>query len=248
MHDRHLKLVVEYDGTDFAGWQVQPRQRTVQGTLESAFGDLVDGEVRVAGAGRTDAGVHALAMAAHADLESGLDAATIRDAVNSRLPDDVFLHEVSDAPSGFHARFSATAREYVYLIGRSESPIWRRRRWFVRGRLDDEAMLRSLEPLRGEHDFSSFCLSGSEPAHHRCRVDAISLECVPKHGGMIVFHIRADRFLRGMVRSIVGTITEIGRGRFDPGDMGDILGAMDRGRAGPTAPAHGLYLERVIYD
>jgi tRNA pseudouridine38-40 synthase len=248
VHDRHLKLVVEYDGADFAGWQVQPGRRTVQGTLEDAFGDLAGAAVRVTGAGRTDAGVHALAMPAHVDIASDLEAATIRDAVNARLPDDVFLHEVSDAPEDFHARFSATARRYVYLIGLTESPVWRRRRWFVRGRLDADAMATAGTVLRGEHDFSSFCLAGSEPAHHRCRVDAFSIECEARYGGMFIFHIRADRFLRGMVRSIVGTLVEVGRGRFGAGEVQEILDAMDRGRAGPTAPAHGLYLERVEYE
>ncbi|MBD3367737.1 MAG: tRNA pseudouridine(38-40) synthase TruA [Candidatus Eisenbacteria bacterium] len=248
VHDRHLKLVVEYDGADFAGWQVQPGQRTVQGVLEEAFGDLSGRAVRVTGAGRTDAGVHALAMTAHVDLETDLEAASIRNAVNARLEDDVLLHDVSDAPPDFHARYSATARSYLYLMGRSRSPIWRGRRWFVRGPLDLDAMSAATEALAGEHDFSSFCLAGSEPEHHRCRVDAISIECEPRYGGMIVFHIRADRFLRGMVRSIVGTLVEVGRGRFAAGEMGDILDAMDRGRAGPTAPACGLYLERVDYE
>ena len=248
MHARHLKLVVEYDGGDFAGWQVQPGQRTVQGTLEDALADLIGEESRLVGAGRTDAGVHALAMPAHVDVASELPADTIRDALNARLPDDVFLHEVADAPSSFHARHSATARSYVYLIGLSESPVWRRHRWFARGGLDLEAMDAALEPLRGELDFSSFCLTGSEPEHHRCRVDAISIECERRYGGMIVFQIRANRFLRGMVRSIVGTLVEVGRGRFEPAAMKQVVDAMDRSAAGPTAPAHGLYLTRVEYE
>jgi tRNA pseudouridine38-40 synthase len=248
VHSSHLKLVVEYDGTDFAGWQVQPGMRTVQGTLQGALADLVGTEVEVTGAGRTDAGVHALGMAAHVDIATDLDAGTVRNAVNARLPDDVFLHEVTDAPPEFHARFSATARSYLYLIGRTESPVWRRHRWFIGGRLDVERMRGAMGPFLGERDFSSFCLTGSEPNHHRCRVDAISLECEPRHGEMIVFHIRANRFLRGMVRSIVGTLVDVGRGRFEPEEMQDILECLDRGRAGPTAPAHGLYLERVDYE
>lgn len=247
MHARNLKLVLEYDGTDFAGWQVQPDQRTVQGVLEEAFSDLAGAGVAVTGAGRTDAGVHALGQVASVETDLGLSQAAVAAALNARLPDDVYVKSVTDVPDSFHARFDATSRAYTYLIGRSESPLWRRHRWCVRSKLDLGAMRAAGEMLLGENDFSSFCLSGSAPEHHRCRVDAISLEWTPEHGGMSIFRIEANRFLRGMVRSIVGTLVDVGRGSAAPETFAAVLAAEDRGRAGRTAPAHGLYLTEVKY-
>ena len=248
MHDRNLKLTVEYDGTDFSGWQVQPGMRTVQGDLEAALADLVGEETRITGAGRTDAGVHALGQVASVATSLTLPVERIAGALNARLARDVRIPEVVDVPMEFHARFGAISRSYVYLIGGSESAIWRRNRWFVSAELDRAAMRGALETLEGEHDFSSFCLVGSEPDHHRCRVTGISLECGVDFGGMTVVRISANRFLRGMVRSVVGTLVEVGRGKTAPTEFEEILEARDRGAAGPTAPPHGLYLEEVRYD
>jgi tRNA pseudouridine38-40 synthase len=239
--------VIEYDGTGFAGWQVQPGQRTVQGVLEDAAADLAGAPVAVAGAGRTDAGVHALGQAANLSLALGMEPATIASALNARLPDDLLIRSAEIVPADFHARFSAVSRKYVYLIGAEASPLWRHRRWHVRISLDPGAMREAAGLLEGEHDFSSFCLTGSEPEHHRCRVSRISLEWVPEHGGMHVLRIEANRFLRGMVRSIVGTLVDVGRGRTSPERFGSILEANDRGEAGATAPPHGLYLTEVTY-
>jgi tRNA pseudouridine38-40 synthase len=248
MHSRNIKLTVEYDGTDFAGWQVQPGQRTVQGELERAFGDLTGAETRVTGAGRTDAGVHALGQVAHVPVSLDLPCDRLAGAVNARLERDARVLLAEDVPEKFHARFDATSRSYAYLIGATESPVWRRNRWFVGAELDLEAVRAALGALEGEHDFSSFCLTGSEPDHHRCRVTSISLESQFDLGGMHVLSITANRFLRGMVRSIVGTAVEVGRGKVSPGEFEEILNARDRGAAGPTAPPHGLYLRAVRYD
>ena len=247
MHDRHLKFVIEYDGTDFAGWQVQPEELTVQGTLETALADLEGAAVRLTGAGRTDAGVHALGQVAGVGTALELPADRIRQAVNARLPADVLILAAEDVDSSFHARFDAVSRSYSYLIGATESPVWRRNRWFVRTELDHAAMSAALPALEGEHDLSSFCLAGSKPDHHRCRVTGISLECDPGFGGMVILRITANRFLRGMVRSVVGTLVEVGRGKVPPGELENILNARDRGAAGPTAPPWGLYLEEVRY-
>lgn len=248
MHDRNIKLVIEYDGTDFAGWQLQPDDRTVQGVLQQAVSGLARQEVRLVAAGRTDAGVHALGQVANARTRLELSPEEIRCAVNARLPDDVLVLDVSDVPWTFHARFDATSRSYVYLMSRTESPLWRRRRWFVRYPLDLEAMRAAAEALRGERDFGSFCLTGSEPAHERCRLTRVSIEYEDRLGGLIALRLTADRFLRGMVRSIAGTLVEVGRGKIAPEDMEGILNARDRGAAGPTAPPWGLYLEEVRYD
>ena len=226
---------------------MQPDQRTVQGVLEDAVSDLGGEGLSVTGAGRTDAGVHALGQVAHVKCSIELPAETVRAAVNARLSEDVRVHLVEDVPLAFHARYDAVSRSYAYLIGLSESPVWRLRRWSVRGDLNARAMAAAAESLAGEHDFGSFALTGSEPDHHRCHITATSLECDPRHGGMLVFRVEANRFLRGMVRSIVGTLVEVGRGRLDPADIPAILEARDRARAGPTAPPHGLYLVDVTY-
>ena len=248
MHGRNLKLTLEYDGTDFSGWQVQPETRTVQGVLEDALADLVGEAVRVTGAGRTDAGVHALGQVANVTTSLALPAEKAGAALNARLPRDVGIVGAVDVPESFHARFDAVSRAYRYLIGGAESPVWRRNRWFVRAALAEEPMREALAVLLGEHDFSSFCLVGSEPDHHRCCVTEISLECEVDFGGMVILRIVANRFLRGMVRSIVGTLVEVGRGKTSPSEFETILAARDRGAAGPTAPPHGLYLEEVRYD
>ena len=248
MHDRNLKLTVEYDGTDFSGWQVQPETRTVQGELEAALADLTGEATRVTGAGRTDAGVHALGQVASVATSLDLPAERIGHALNARMERDVRIVQVVDVPASFHARFDAVSRSYFYLIGSTESAVWRRNRWFVSASLDTSAMLEALRVVEGEHDFSSFCLTGSEPDHHRCRVTGISLECEVDFGGLLVVRITANRFLRGMVRSVVGTLVEVGRGRTTPDEFEKILAARDRGAAGTTAPPHGLYLEEVRYD
>lgn len=247
MHARNIRLELEYDGTDFAGWQVQPAKRTVQGVLEEAFADLVGGAVRVVGAGRTDAGVHALGQVSHTVCSITLPCPKIAAALNARLPEDVHVKSADDADPDFHARFSAVSRTYMYLIGLSPSPIWRRHRLLVRSKLDVDAMKEALTVLAGRHDFSSFCLSGGGPAHHGCEITEISLESERRFGGMLILEVTADRFLRGMVRSIVGTLVEVGKGTLRPGAVPAILDARDRASAGPTAPAKGLYLVRVSH-
>ena len=247
MHDRNLKLTLEYDGTEFSGWQVQPDERTVQGDLEAALSDLTGEDLRVTGAGRTDAGVHALGQVASVATSLRLPIERVGPALNARLDRDVRVVGAEDVPSAFHARFDAVSRSYFYLIGATESAVWRRNRWFVSAGLDTAAMGEALDALQGEHDFSSFCLAGSEPDHHRCRVTGISLECEVNFGGMVVVRITANRFLRGMVRSVIGTLVDVGRGKTSPRGFREILEARDRGAAGATAPAHGLYLQTVRY-
>ncbi len=248
MSVRKIKLTIEYDGAGFSGWQVQPGVRTVQGDLEAAFSALEGLDIRVHGAGRTDAGVHALGQVAHAETDLALPVEKLRAALNARLDDDVFIVSAEDVGVDFNARFDAVSRSYLYLMGFTESPLWRGRRWLVKGALDRDAMETALVPFGGVIDCSSFCLAGSEPKHHRCRIDRISLEWLREHGEMLVLRVEADRFLRGMVRSIVGTLVEVGRGRISAGSIPEIIDARDRGRAGPTVPPWGLYLERIEYE
>ncbi len=248
MSARKIKLTIEYDGAGFSGWQVQPGVRTVQGDLEAAFASLARRDTRVHGAGRTDAGVHALGQVAHSETDLTLPVEKLRAALNARLDDDVFIVSAEDVGADFNARFDAVSRSYAYLMGFTESPLWRGRRWLVKGAMDRDAMETALVPFAGVIDCSSFCLTGSEPKHHRCRIDRISLEWSSEHGEMLVLRIEADRFLRGMVRSIVGTLVEIGRGRISAESIQEIIDARDRSRAGPTVPPWGLYLERIEYE
>ncbi|MCD4690748.1 tRNA pseudouridine(38-40) synthase TruA, partial [bacterium] len=169
-------------------------------------------------------------------------------ALNARLPEDARVRVVDEAPEEFNARFSAVRRSYVYIMAEEPDPLWRDRRWVVGKGLDRDAMREAGAFLVGEHNFRSFCLTGSEPEHHRCRLDSISLEWLPELGGMLVLRVSANRFLRGMVRSIVGTLVDVGRGRTSPSGFRGIFEARDRSRAGATAPACGLYLKKVDYS
>ncbi|MDP6777103.1 MAG: tRNA pseudouridine(38-40) synthase TruA [Candidatus Latescibacteria bacterium] len=241
---RNIRLVLEYDGTDFRGWQVQPGQRTVQGELETVLRRLFGGPIRVTAAGRTDAGVHARGQVANFAADSALDLTTIKRAVDALLPDDVSVRSVDCVPPEFNARRDAQRREYAYHVAFERRALGRRYAVWVRGKLDLGAMQRGADSLIGLHDFSSFCVAANEKENRCCRV----LECVWERadGGMRL-KIAADRFLRAMVRGIAGTLLQVGRGTRDAGDIPGILEARNRACAGPTAPAHGLFLERVVY-
>ena len=244
MSGRVLKLTVEYDGTGFAGWQVQPGTRTVQGVLEEAFSDLEGASVRVHGAGRTDAGVHALGQVAHVETGLELPPERIAGALNARLADDVRVRSVEEASEDFNARFSATARRYSYRILRGRD-VFDPHCWQIYFDVDRQAMDRGARELLGRHDFSSFCKTSSlKPDGNFCEVDLCRFEWSPQ-GAM--FEIRANRFLHHMVRTIVGTLVEIGRGARPADDIPAILAARDRRSAGRMAPARGLFLEEVTY-
>lgn len=242
-----LRLRLAYDGTDFAGWQVQPRRRTVQGSLESALSRILDRPVRVAGSGRTDAGVHARGQVASAEVDTGLSEERLRLGLNALLPEDLRLLDLAFEEPGFHARRSATAKEYRYEIAQGEvlSPFLARYRWHYRRLLDEEAMNRAAALLLGRHDFSSFVSTGGQAENHRREIRLALFRRT--EAGDLVFRVEADGFLYRMVRNLVGTLVEIGRGRRPPEEMAALVAARDRRLAGPTAPARGLFLERVSY-
>lgn len=218
----------------------------MQGALLRAARPLLGPDVRVTGASRTDAGVHALRQVASVRTDSGLPPAAIRGALNAALPADIRVVDVRDAAAAFDARRSATGKRYAYLIdnGPVASPLLLRYAWHVPVPLDVEAMRRALAPLRGRHDFSAFCAAAGRAATPVCVVQA--LHVVRRHGRLALF-VSADRFIHHMVRTIVGSAVAVGRGGHSPAWLGEVLAGRDRRRAGPTAPAQGLTLLRVVY-
>jgi tRNA pseudouridine38-40 synthase len=235
---------VEYDGSRYGGWQRQTNAATIQATLETAFSTVLRRPCAVVGAGRTDAGVHARCQCAHIETAAALDPAAVRLSVNALLPFDIAIDRLLPVEDAFHARFSAISRRYRYYLCTKKRPLLFKRAWMVFYPIDWRMVRRSAEALCGTHDFSTFCAAGSGARHARCTVTEASLT---EENDLIVFTIEANRFVYTMVRSIVGTLIDIGRGRItDP--MADLLASRDRARAGMTAPACGLVLDRVFYE
>lgn len=257
-----FRLTVAYDGTGLVGWQRQASGVSVQGLLEDAFGALAGAPVAVHGSGRTDAGVHAAGQVASATLETRLPADVIRRALNARLPPAVRVLDVAQAPDDFHARFSARRKTYRYVIWNAPfaGPFAYRYAWHVAGPLDLTAMQEAAGDLIGRHDFTGLQSTGSD-VHTAVRTvsaaaivekqgpaAAAIVPIVGLDGGrLLVFEITADGFLRHMVRAAAGLIVEIGAGRRAPDSVARVLAARDRALAGPTAPAHGLWLMHVEY-
>ena len=241
-----IAIGVEYDGAGFHGWQVQPDVATVQGTLLEAARPLFEGEVRAIGASRTDAGVHALGQTVSLAGACALPAASLQAALNARLPRTVRVLAAADATAGFDARRAALGKRYLYLIDNADvsSPLRRPWAWHVPGRLDLAAMRTALAAVRGRHDFSAFCAAPGREANPVCRLRAAH---VLARKSLVAVAVSADRFLHHMVRNLVGSAVEVGRGARAPGWLAEVLDARDRTRAGPTAPAHGLLLLRVLY-
>lgn len=232
-----------YDGTPYAGFQVQPNARTVQGELERALSELCAEPVRITGAGRTDAGVHATGQVIDFRTASALDRETMERGVNALLPEDIAISALEDAAEGFHSRFSATGRTYEYRIrsAATRDPLERHREHWLPGPLDVDAMAEASGSLVGRHDFAAFAAGVGGERNVRRAVWG-------RDGDVLRFEIEADAFLRGMVRGIVGTLLWVGRGKISVGRFGEILRSRDRGVAGPSAPARGLCLVRVAYD
>jgi tRNA pseudouridine38-40 synthase len=247
---RILKLTVQYDGTDYVGWQRQAEGASIQGLLEEALSRIDGTRVTVHGAGRTDAGVHAMGQVASARMASTLDADTLRRALNAVLPPDVRVTNVEDAAGDFHARFSARGKIYEYRFVNAPfvSPFLHRYAWHIIPPLDVEAMREASGALLGRHDFAAFQAAGSDVGSSVRTIRRIEWEAGGGPDVPLRLRIVGDDFLRHMVRTIAGTLVEVGLRRWPAGCTGEILGSRDRGRAGPTAPARGLFLARVVYD
>jgi tRNA pseudouridine38-40 synthase len=243
---RTLKLVLEYDGSNYCGWQAQSDAPTIQGVLEQALAKILGERVRVSGAGRTDAQVHALGQVASFRSASHLPVEALHRGLNSLLPRDVAIREVQDAPADFHARFSALGKVYAYrILNRPvRSPLRLRYVWHVPQPLDLLTMAVAASYLRGTHDFASFQAAGSGVKTTERTLTELT---VTRDGEEVVVRITAKGFLRHMVRNIVGTLVEVGRGARPPTDVKQILEACDRRLAGVTAPPQGLYLVEVLY-
>ncbi len=245
---RHIRLVVEYDGSELHGWQRQHGSPTVQQHLEEALAKLLTHEVQVAGASRTDAGVHARGQVAAFRTERPIPLHGIRRGLNSMLPPSIAIRDAAEVPEDFHPRFSATGKHYRYtILARPErSPRWRDRAWHFSEPLNVHAMHDAAAVLVGEHDFSAFRAAGCTAKTTIRRVDSITLTRL--HPYVLEVDIRGNAFLRQMVRILVGTLTDVGVGRLSVSQVPEILAGKDRTKAGPTAPAHGLELIEVRYD
>jgi len=244
---RTYKLTLAYDGTNYVGWQRQANGASVQQLVEEAFAPLVDGVApTVAGAGRTDAGVHALGQVASVNAEIDLSPQAVQRALNVRLPADIRVLHVEDATPGFHARFHAVRKQYRYRMITASvlSPFDRWYVWHAPGRRNVDVMREAAAVLVGKHDFASFQARGASVAATIRTVHDVNLA---SEGDEIRLTIEGDGFLRHMVRAIVGTLVEIGRGWRSPDDMDALLARGDRGAAGATGPPHGLFLVRVDY-
>lgn len=239
------RVVVEYDGTDFAGWQRQAGARTVQGVLEEALAPLAQGRVAVIGAGRTDAGVHAEGQVANVRAATRLAAPELARAWNARLPRDVAIRALAPAPADYHARRAARSKLYAYRLwtNATRSPLRERFTVWKRPPLDLAALHAATALLVGTHDFASFCAAGGD-AHGTIRT-ITRAQWIGAVGGELRLEVEGPGFLRHMVRNLVGSLLEVARGRREPEWIATLLARRDRTLAGPTAPARGLVLVRV---
>lgn len=239
-------VVLEYDGSAFGGWQFQENAPTVQAALERAVHKRFGEGRRAGGASRTDAGVHARGQVAIFDLAYAIAPERLRAALNSALPPAVRVLNARRVKSDWDPRRASTAKTYSYVIHnrQPDSPFWRGRAWMIYQPLDTAAMRRAAAHLLGRHDFSSFRAAGCEAAHPVRTIKALT---VTRRGDFVTVRVTADAFLYHMVRNIVGTLAEVGRGRMTPAQVKTILHARDRRQAGPTAPAEGLYLEKIYF-
>ncbi|MFI5264295.1 MAG: tRNA pseudouridine(38-40) synthase TruA [Candidatus Kapaibacterium sp.] len=242
-----IALLIEYDGTDFAGWQIQPGVRTVQHELETAFERVLQKNIPLTAAGRTDAGVHALGMVAHAELPDSvtLPLEKLNDAVNATSGHDIVVRSMKEVASDFHARYSALDREYRYTIFRRRTALDRNFSWYVRGEIDLPVMNNAARHLLGDHDFTSFSKRSEDVEHYRCTLDKCEITVDEE---IITIAIRANRFVRGMVRAIVGGLVEVGKGKMNEERFLQLLDTpTEADRAKYLAPAEGLIFWKVRY-
>lgn len=240
------RLRIAYRGTAYAGWQRQPNALAVQQVVEEALADLLGEEVSIVGAGRTDAGVHARAQIAHLQLERDFPTSGLVHGTNTRLPGDVRILAAHRMPEGFHARRSAAAKEYRYRLVRTAvlSPLDAPTSLRLAPGADLEAMRRAAAALIGRHDFTAFALAGGSHTDPRRRILLVEWR---ERGELVILRLVGDAFLRGMVRSLVGTLLEVGSGRRSPEEFAVLLEGRPRSAAGPTAPARGLVMHEVFY-
>ena len=243
---QNYRLTIAYDGTRFFGWERQPGKDTIQGKLEAVLGELQGAPVNVIGAGRTDAGVHARAMTANVVLDTALTPEEIRDYMNRYLPDAIAVREVKEAAPRFHARYNALGKTYRYtgFVGEVKPVFDRKYVTLLPYAPDVERMRQAAAYLTGEHDFAAFC---GNPRMKKSTVRTVDTIDIQQRKDRITFTFHGNGFLQNMVRILVGTLLEVGRGFWEPEQVQAILDSRDRKQAGPTAPPEGLCLMKVDY-
>ncbi|HTK83236.1 MAG TPA: tRNA pseudouridine(38-40) synthase TruA [Bacteroidota bacterium] len=241
---RNIRLIVEYDGTNYCGWQRQENGPTIQGEVEAALAKIFQEQITINGAGRTDAGVHARGQVANFRADIQMAPAAILRALNGLLPPDIVIRAADEVSFDFHARYSARERSYSYSISRKPSALNRHFTWELNYDLKVDPMRWAAASIVGTHDFESFCKANSDVEHHRCTVLAARWD---ENVDELKFSIRADRFLHGMVRALVGTMVNVGRSYTPLEEFVRILEKKNRSEAGQAAPAKGLMLEEVVY-
>lgn len=243
---RNIKVIIQYKGTKYAGFQRQPDQPTVQETLKKVLSQILQEDIDVIGSGRTDAGVHAKGQVINFFTRSDINCGRLKWSVNSLLPEDIVIKEAEAVDKDFHARRSAVSRKYRYLVLNRDyrSPFWGDYSYFFSQDLDISTMQKASEALIGKHDFSSFCVAESKP--ECCTRHMKNIE-ISRENDLVYFDFEANAFLHNMVRVMVGTLIKVGVGEIKADQMVKILEAKDRKKAGTTAPAHGLTLMQVIY-
>lgn len=246
MTTRNFKLNIQYDGTDFYGWQVQTNDRTVQGDIENAFGEIMPGQkITLIGSGRTDSGVHALNQIANIKIDTKMSADEILKALNSKLGRDVWISQCQEVDDEFHARFSAGRREYQYNITKDYSPFNRNTSWWVRYPLDEDLLNECACLIKGEKDFTTFCKATAEVNNKICTVIESNWNW---QGEFLQYKISANRFLQHMVRFLVGTMVEVARGRISIEDFKVLLDNSHKTLSVFRAPAQGLFLVNIHYQ
>jgi len=243
---RNIRLVFSYDGSNFSGWQVQPGLRTIQETIESVLETILKKKTRINAAGRTDAGVHAFGQVASFFSDSSIPADALLRALNSMLPPDIAATDVQDVGPDFHPRYSAKSKTYMYAINTASvrNPLFSRYVLHIKEHLNIDAMANAADYFLGEHDFASFMGVGT-PVKSTIRTITDSTLFI--RGDMLYYAIKGNGFLKHMVRNIVGTLLDVGKGKIDPLDINRIIDSKNRSEAGPTAPPQGLYLVGVEY-
>lgn len=244
---KRIMLIVAYDGTNYSGWQFQPNADTIEGRLNAALSELLEEEICVVGASRTDAGVHSMGNVAVFDTESRIPAEKLAFAINARLPEDIIVQKSMEVNADFHPRKCDCVKTYEYRIytGRMENPQLIRYTWHRYGQLDIEAMRRGAAYLVGEHDFTSFCAVASDALSKVRTIYSIE---VKEQSKVLTIRVKGNGFLYNMVRIIAGTLVDVGMGRTDPEDIPGILEGRDRRLAGTTAPAKGLTQVGIEYE
>ena len=238
-------LEISYNGSTFHGWQIQPNAISVQETIENALKTLLKEEIKIVGAGRTDTGVHAKHMCAHFDYSNEFELGELKDNLNSFLNQEIYIKDIYRVDKEAHARFSATSREYEYYISLVKDVFNYKTSHLIQQDLNIKKMNQAISIIKDYEDFEAFSKSKTDVKTYLCNIISCSLI---ENQNMLIFRIKANRFLRNMVRAIVGTLLEVGLGKIPPGEVHNIIKSKDRSKAGPSMPAHSLFLTKIKYS